>query len=68
MARTLATGGQCVEKRELLPGQLYENDSIMEMKSIAETTRAKFEKYGITTVLGMKISTSATISAIMGDT
>jgi hypothetical protein len=37
------------------------------MDNIAETTRAKFEKHGITTVLGMKMITSATISVIMGD-
>jgi hypothetical protein len=37
------------------------------MENIAETTRAKFEKHGITTVLGMKMITSTTISAIMGD-
>jgi hypothetical protein len=64
--KTLATGGQWVEKRQRLPGQLYENDNITEMDNIAETTRAKFEKHGITTVLGMKMITSATISAIMG--
>jgi hypothetical protein len=39
----------------------------MEMKNIAETTKAKFEKHGITTVLGIKMITSATISVIMGD-
>jgi hypothetical protein len=63
----LATGGQWVEKLQRLPGQLYENDNITEMENIAETTRAKFEKHGITTVLGMKMITSATISVIMGD-
>jgi hypothetical protein len=52
-----------VKKRQRLPGQLYENDNITEMDNIAETTRAKFEKHGITTVLGMKMITSATISA-----
>jgi hypothetical protein len=65
--KTLATGGQWVEKRQRLPGQLYENDNITEMDNIAETIRAKFEKHGITTVLGMKMITSTTISAIMED-
>jgi hypothetical protein len=43
------------------------NDSMTEMDNIAETTRAKFEKHGITTVLGMKMITVTTISAIMED-
>jgi hypothetical protein len=56
-----------VEKRQRLRGQLYENDNIMKMDNIAETTRAKFEKHRITTVLGMKMITSTTISVIMED-
>jgi hypothetical protein len=44
MVNTLATGGKWVQKRQRLPGQLYENDNITEMDNIAETARAKFEK------------------------
>jgi hypothetical protein len=42
-ARTLETGGQWVEKRQRLPGQLYENNNITEMENIAETTRASLK-------------------------
>jgi hypothetical protein len=65
--RTLETGGQWVDKRTRLPGQLYENDDTTKMKNIAETTHAKFERHGITTVLDMKMTNITYISAIMGD-
>jgi hypothetical protein len=36
--------------------------------SIEETTKANFERHGITAVLDMKMISAATISAIKGDT
>jgi hypothetical protein len=44
------------------PGILYEDDSITTMDKIAETTRAKFERHGIATVLDTKMISAATIS------
>jgi TfoX/Sxy family transcriptional regulator of competence genes len=37
------------------------------MDKIAETTRAKFERHGIATLLDMKMISTATISAIKED-
>jgi hypothetical protein len=65
--KALGTGGKRVETRNLLPGILYEDDSITTMDKISETTRAKFERHGIATVLDMKMISAATISAIKGD-
>jgi hypothetical protein len=65
--RTLITGGHWEEKWMRLPGQLYENGNMIEMDNIAETTRANFEKHGITTVLDMKMMTVTEISAIIKD-
>jgi hypothetical protein len=56
-----------VERRNRLPGILYEDDIITTMDKIAETTKAKFERHGIATVLDMKMISAATISAIRGD-
>jgi hypothetical protein len=66
--KALGTGGQWVETRNRLPGILYEEDSITTMDKIAETTKAKFERHGIATVMDMKMISAATISAIKGDT
>jgi alanine-alpha-ketoisovalerate/valine-pyruvate aminotransferase len=38
------------------------------MKKIAKTTKAKFERHGIATVLDMRMINAATVSAIKGDT
>jgi hypothetical protein len=56
-----------LEKRARLPGQLWEDDCITTMNDIANTTKTKFAKYGITTVLHMKRLTSEQISVILGE-
>jgi hypothetical protein len=63
--RGLKTDGQWVEKRIRLPGQLYENDSVIEMGNIAEKTASKLERHGIITVLGMKMMTPTELSEIL---
>jgi hypothetical protein len=65
--KALGTGGKWVEMRNRLPGFLHEEDSITTMDKIAETTKAKFGRHGIATVLDMKMIYVATISAIKGD-
>jgi hypothetical protein len=51
--RSLKTGGKWLKKRARLPGQLWEDDCITTMNYIANTTKTKFAKYGIRTVLDM---------------
>jgi hypothetical protein len=66
--RGLKTDGQWVKKRIRLPGQLYENDSVMEMGNIAEKTATKLKRHGIITVLDMKMVTQNESYAILEDT
>jgi hypothetical protein len=66
--RGLKSDGQWVEKRIRLPGQLYENDSVMAMGNITEKTATKLKRYGIITVLDMKMLTQTESSAILKDT
>jgi hypothetical protein len=68
MVKAFGTGGKRVETRNRLSDILYEEDSIVTMDKIAETTKAKFERHGIATVLDTKMISAATISAIKGDT
>jgi hypothetical protein len=65
--RGLKSDGQWIEKRILLPGQLYEHDSVMEMGNIAEKTANKLKRHGIVTVLDMKMLTQTESSAILED-
>jgi hypothetical protein len=65
--RGLKTYGQWVEICIRLPGQLYENDSVIEMGNIAEKTAKKLERHGIFTVLDMRMMTTTESSAILGD-
>jgi hypothetical protein len=48
-------------------GQLYENDSIIEMGSMAEKTAKKLERHGIITLLDMRMMTTTESSEILGD-
>jgi hypothetical protein len=66
--RSLKTGGQWLEKCANLPERPFEDDCIITMHDIAETTTAKFEKHGITTVLDMKLMTVSDRTVILGDT
>jgi hypothetical protein len=56
-----------VETRNRSPGFLYEDDRITTMDKISETTRSKFERHDITTVLDTKMISAATISSIKED-
>jgi hypothetical protein len=59
--------GKWFENYTRSPWDLWENDSITENSGIADTTKGKFEKLGITTVLDMKLTTAAEIFGILGD-
>jgi hypothetical protein len=65
--RGLKSDGKWVEKCIRLPGQLYENDIVMEMGNIAEKTANKLKRHGIVTVLDMKMLTQTESSAIVED-
>jgi hypothetical protein len=66
--RKLKTDGHWVEKLIRLPGQLYENDSVIEMGNIAEKTEKKLERHGIIKVLDTKMMMPTESSAILEDT
>jgi hypothetical protein len=66
--RSLKTGGQWLEKRDNLPITLFEDGCITTMHDIAETTKTKFAKHEITSVLHMKVMTVSDTTAILGDT
>jgi hypothetical protein len=66
--RELKTDGKWVEKRIRLTGQLYENDSVIEIGNIAKKTAKKLERHGIITVLDMKMMKPSESSAILEDT
>jgi hypothetical protein len=59
--------GSGYKKSIRLPGQLYENDSIIEMGSMAEKTAKKLERHGIITLLDMRMMTTTESSEILGD-
>jgi hypothetical protein len=65
--RGLKLDGQWLEKSIRLSGQLYENDSVVEMGNIAEKSANKLKRHGIVTVLDMKMLTQAESSAILED-
>jgi hypothetical protein len=49
------------------PNFLFENDCITTMTDIADTTKTKFSRHNIKTVLDMKMMTASHMSAIMRD-
>jgi hypothetical protein len=65
--RSLKTGGQWIVKRSRLPDVLFEKDCITAMTDIADTTKMKFARHSINTVLDMKIMTITEVAEIMND-
>jgi hypothetical protein len=64
---TLKKGGQWFHKKGRSPDLLFENDCIINMTDIANTTQTHFEIHGIKTIVDMKFMTTSHMPDIKKD-
>jgi hypothetical protein len=63
--RAFKTGGQWADNCSCLPAFLFENDCIAATTDIADTTKTKFARHTIKTMLDMKMMTAMEVTEIM---
>jgi hypothetical protein len=63
----LGSGEQWIERRDRLPGVLFEDGDVTAMNNIEDTKKKQFARHGIKTVLDVKFTTASEISVILAD-